>query len=132
MPVFELDREQLKRAMINLIDNACAAVTAAGGREVKVTTAYDRALGIVRLTVADDGTGMSDDVKGRLFEPYFSTKKGGTGLGLTIVHRIVADHEGFIRVQDNRPKGSRFIIELPAKGADPGARAVARSTIGNA
>jgi two-component system nitrogen regulation sensor histidine kinase NtrY len=127
VPSFDLDREQIKRAVINLLDNACAAVADGAGTEVTVSTDYDRAIGIVRLTIADDGAGMSDDVKSRLFEPYFSTKKGGTGLGLTIVHRIVADHEGFIRVQENRPKGTRFVIELPAKGAE--ARATARGGV---
>ncbi|HVO32161.1 MAG TPA: ATP-binding protein, partial [bacterium] len=116
LPVFDVDREQMKRAVINLLDNACAAVSEGGGSKVVVTTDFDRALGIVRVTIADDGPGMSEEVKTRLFEPYFSTKKAGTGLGLTIVHRIVADHEGFIRVQDNKPRGTRFVIELPAKG----------------
>ena len=58
---------------------------------------------------------MSRDVKLRLFEPYFSTKREGTGLGLAIVSSIIADHQGYIRVQDNQPRGSRFIIELPLR-----------------
>ncbi len=126
VPVFDLDPEQVKRAVINLLENACVAVQDGGGSEVVITTSYERALGIVRLTVADDGPGMSAEVKARLFEPYFSTKKGGTGLGLTIVHRIVADHEGFIRVQDNVPRGTRFVLEFPAKTAghkEPGREA---------
>jgi two-component system, NtrC family, nitrogen regulation sensor histidine kinase NtrY len=121
VPVFDLDREQLKRGVINLLENAVQAVHEGGGTRVDIATDYDVKLGIVRLVVADDGPGISAEVKNRLFEPYFSTKKTGTGLGLTIVHRIVADHEGFIRVQDNKPRGTRMVIELPAKGATGGA-----------
>jgi two-component system, NtrC family, nitrogen regulation sensor histidine kinase NtrY len=69
----------------------------------------------VELVVADTGLGIPDKDKLRIFEPYFSTKRGGTGLGLAIVHSIVSDHEGFIRVEDNRPQGTRFIIELPMR-----------------
>jgi len=72
-------------------------------------------LGMVRLVVADDGEGVSDEDKTRLFEPNFSTKKAGMGLGLTIVSTIVADHDGMISVQDNQPRGARFVIELPVK-----------------
>ena len=60
---------------------------------------------------------MTPEVKARLFEPYFSTKTDGTGLGLAIVSAIVADHHGFVRVRDNQPQGSRFIVEFPVKGA---------------
>jgi two-component system nitrogen regulation sensor histidine kinase NtrY len=61
--------------------------------------------------------GIPPEERGRIFEPYFSTKPKGTGLGLAIVSRIVADHHGYIRVQDNPPQGTRFIVELPARGA---------------
>ena len=67
----------------------------------------------VRIEVADTGKGISAEIKERLFEPYFSTKKEGTGLGLAIVNTIISDHKGFIRVEDNFPRGSKFIIELP-------------------
>jgi two-component system nitrogen regulation sensor histidine kinase NtrY len=65
--------------------------------------------------VADNGNGIPPENRNRLFEPYFSTKKQGTGLGLTIVNTIIADHNGFIRVKDNKPRGTRFVIELPVK-----------------
>ncbi|HET8563466.1 MAG TPA: ATP-binding protein, partial [Candidatus Binatia bacterium] len=83
--------------------------------EVILSTQFDRSRGIVSLEVADDGCGLAPDVKARIFEPYFSTKKSGTGLGLTIVNTIVEDHRGYIRVRPNEPRGSRFIIELPAR-----------------
>jgi len=67
------------------------------------------------IEVADTGTGISDEDKGRLFEPYFSTKKSGTGLGLAIVSRIISDHKGSIRLEDNKPRGTKFMIELPVR-----------------
>ena len=67
----------------------------------------------VRIEVADDGPGISNEDKTRLFQPNFSTKKAGMGLGLTIVSSIVTDHNGMIRVQDNKPKGAKFVIDLP-------------------
>jgi two-component system nitrogen regulation sensor histidine kinase NtrY len=106
-----LDRQQFKQAMINLVDNAVAAVRNQG--HVTITAAYDPILKLVRLEVADDGTGIADANKIRLFEPNFSTKKAGMGLGLTIVNSIVTDHNGMIQVQDNLPKGAKFVIELP-------------------
>lgn len=111
MPQMNLDRQQFKQAMINLVDNAVAAVHNRG--HIAITAAYDPILKLVRLEVTDDGTGIADTDKIRLFEPNFSTKKAGMGLGLTIVNSIVTDHNGMIRVQDNFPKGAKFVIELP-------------------
>ena len=111
IPQMNLDRQQFKQAMINLVDNAVAAVRNKG--HIAITAAYDPILKLVRLEVADDGTGIADSDKIRLFEPNFSTKKAGMGLGLTIVNSIVTDHNGMIRVQDNLPKGAKFVIELP-------------------
>ena len=65
------------------------------------------------MEVADNGCGISAEMKERIFEPYFSTKEEGTGLGLTIVSAIVSDHRGYIRMRQNEPRGTRFIIELP-------------------
>ena len=106
-----LDRQQIKQALINLADNAIAAMKMKG--KLSITVNHDPVLKTVRLEVADTGPGISDEDKTRLFEPYFSTKKTGMGLGLTIVSTIIADHKGTIRVQDNEPAGSRFVIELP-------------------
>lgn len=113
LPSLELDRDQIKRALINLLDNAVAAVEEKG--EIKISTAYNPVSGIVHLEVADDGCGLAPEVRARIFEPYLSTKKDGTGLGLAIVSAIVADHRGYIRVRPNDPKGTRFIIELPVR-----------------
>ena len=113
LPPFNLDREQMKRVLINLMENAVTAVENQG--RIVISLQYDALLKMARLEVADDGIGISPSDKRRLFEPYFSTKKSGTGLGLAIVSTIVADHDGFVRVQDNQPRGTRFIIELPVR-----------------
>jgi two-component system nitrogen regulation sensor histidine kinase NtrY len=113
VPVFNMDREQMKRVLINLIKNSLAAVGREG--EIKIRTNYDRRLQMVRLEVSDNGHGIPDEDKGKLFEPYYSTKKSGTGLGLTIVNTIIADHNGYIRVRDNHPRGTTFLIELPVR-----------------
>ncbi|RLB83910.1 MAG: PAS domain-containing sensor histidine kinase [Deltaproteobacteria bacterium] len=112
IPQLNLDRQQMKRVMINLIDNAIAAMNGKG--TIGVAISFDSILKIVRLEVSDTGPGISPEDKVRLFEPYFSTKKTGMGLGLSIVSTIIADHNGFIRVQDNQPRGTKFIVELPA------------------
>ncbi len=115
LPPFDLDREQIKRVILNLLDNAMAAIdeVAGGAREIRVSTRLDRAVGTVRLEVADTGCGIPAEDRGQLFEPYFSTKNRGSGLGLAIVSRIVSDHSGTIRVRSNRPRGTRVIVELP-------------------
>lgn len=114
IPIFQLDREQIKRVMINLLDNAVAAIDGSG--EIVISLSFEPELQIVKIEVADNGKGIPAAHKSRLFEPYFSTKKQGTGLGLAIVSSIISDHNGFVRVEDNKPKGTRFIIELPVSG----------------
>ncbi len=116
LPPVDIDRDAIKRAVINLLDNAVAACHArAGGGRVEVVTAHDPVIDVVRLEVADDGSGMTPDVKARAFEPYFSTKKDGTGLGLAIVSAIAADHHAYLRVWDNAPRGTRLVIEFPLR-----------------
>jgi two-component system nitrogen regulation sensor histidine kinase NtrY len=111
LPVFNLDREQIKRVIINLLDNAVAAVNGSG--QITLTTSFNKVLKIATLKVSDNGSGIPAADKPRLFEPYFSTKKSGTGLGLAIVSTIISDHNGYIRVRDNDPQGTHFIVELP-------------------
>ena len=105
-----VDGEQLKRALINLLDNALEATEAPG----RVEVAIERQDGRLEIHVADTGRGIPAALRDKLFLPHFSTKGRGTGLGLAIVHRIVSDHHGRIRVEDNRPSGTVFTIELPA------------------
>ena len=111
IPWFKMDREQMKRVMINIIDNAIDAMDGRG--KITIDLSYEKEQEMVRIEIADNGRGIPWEHKSRLFEPYFSTKKQGTGLGLAIVNTIINDHNGFIDVQDNEPRGTRFIIELP-------------------
>jgi two-component system nitrogen regulation sensor histidine kinase NtrY len=111
IPVLNLDRQQIKQAMINLVENAIAAIKEKG--TISMVLSHDSILNRVRIEVTDDGLGISNENKTRLFEPNFSTKKSGMGLGLTIVSTIIGDHNGVISVQDNQPQGAKFVIELP-------------------
>ena len=112
LPSLRLDQDQMKRVLINLVDNAIEAVDKQG--TVTISTDYDRGAGRVRLGVADDGPGIPQEDRDKLFVPSFSTKKRGSGLGLAIVSRIVQEHQGTIRVEENRPRGARFVVDLPA------------------
>jgi C4-dicarboxylate-specific signal transduction histidine kinase len=98
--------------VVNLVDNAAEAMQDSLVKQLYISTHATMA-DSVELTIADTGCGISRDDKEKLFLPYFSTKGRGTGLGLAIVNRILADHEATIRVEDNRPAGARFIVDLP-------------------
>ena len=113
MPPVEMDGEQFKRVMINIFDNAFQAMGNSGNIELKVH--MDKPANRVFMDIADDGPGMKEDDKDKIFLPYFSTKKDGTGLGLAIANKIVMEHRGYIRVRDNSPKGTIFTIELPIR-----------------
>ncbi len=111
LPLVRLDADQIKRVLINLLDNAIEATDSRG--VVEISTDLDPSGGMVRLGVADDGPGITAEDRERLFVPNFSTKRRGSGLGLAIVSRIVHEHQGTIRVEDNVPRGARFVVELP-------------------
>jgi two-component system nitrogen regulation sensor histidine kinase NtrY len=112
LPSLRIDADQMKRVLINLVDNAIEATDKKG--TVVIATEFDRLQGRARLSVSDDGPGIAPEDRDRLFVPHFSTKKRGSGLGLAIVSRIVQEHHGAIRVEDNPPQGARFVVELPA------------------
>jgi two-component system nitrogen regulation sensor histidine kinase NtrY len=111
VPRVSVDPEQLRRVVINLIDNAIEAMDRQG--RIEISTRHDAANNIVRIVVADDGPGIPLAERDKLFLPYYSTKQRGSGLGLAIVRRIIAEHGGSIEVGDNTPRGTRFTIELP-------------------
>jgi signal transduction histidine kinase len=113
LPKILADSEAIKRAVANLVDNAAEASQASVVREIEISTALVATRDAVEITVADSGHGVTRELKEKLFLPYFSTKKRGTGLGLAIVSRIVEDHHGSIRIEENHPVGTRFIVELP-------------------
>jgi two-component system nitrogen regulation sensor histidine kinase NtrY len=121
LPATLADAEQIKRALVNLIDNAAEALTGLDTpRRIMVETSLEPEFDIITLVVADNGPGIPPLDRARVFDPYFSTRQRGTGLGLAIVSRIIAEHQGRIRVADNPPHGTRFIIELPsAKELEP-------------
>jgi two-component system nitrogen regulation sensor histidine kinase NtrY len=122
LPPVRLDIEQIRRVVINLVDNAIEALggtqgppsTDEPGPCISIHTQHDPANAVVRLIVADNGPGVPEADREKLFMPYYSTKRRGSGLGLAIVRRIVAEHGGSIEVGDNVPQGSRFVIELPS------------------
>ncbi len=107
-----VDAGQMRRVLINLIDNAVSAMEGKG--TVCVSARSVSPEGALRVEVADSGPGISPEDRDKMFVPYFSTKKRGTGLGLAIVHKVVTDHRGSIRVEDNEPHGTRFVIDIPA------------------
>jgi PAS domain S-box-containing protein len=115
LPAISGDPALLRRVLVNLIDNAAEAAADAEAKQVLVRTRYVAAAGRVELSVADSGPGIPVENKERLFLPFFSTKPRGMGLGLAIVSRIVAEHQGRIRVEDNSPTGTRFVMEFPAQ-----------------
>jgi PAS domain S-box-containing protein len=121
LPAVRVDVEQIRRVMINLVDNA---VEALGGSiavarpngeapTIVVQTRQDAGNGVVRITVADNGSGIPAADRDKLFMPYYSTKGRGSGLGLAIVRRIIVEHGGSIEAADNVPAGTVFTIELP-------------------
>jgi two-component system, NtrC family, nitrogen regulation sensor histidine kinase NtrY len=122
LPAVSVDPEQFQRVVVNLVDNAAEAMRDSLVRRLLVATRA-APLDSVELLVADTGAGISDGDKEKLFLPYFSTKGRGTGLGLAIVSQILSEHGARIRVEENRPSGARFYVEIPAMAAEAGAEA---------
>jgi two-component system nitrogen regulation sensor histidine kinase NtrY len=117
IPEMLLDPEQIRGVIINILSNATAAVRSNPNKDIdpaiEVTIRFDRRSSRALIEIADSGPGIPAPDKARVFEPYFTTKKGGTGLGLAIVSSVISDHQGEIRLFDNRPTGARFVIQLP-------------------
>src|SRR5277367_6376230 len=114
LPLVKADRELLRRVLANLIDNAAEAMEGSSMRRMRVATRVDGDGDAVEIEISDSGQGISPEDKERLFLPHFSTKERGSGLGLAIASRIIAEHNGTIRVEDNLPTGTRFVIRFPA------------------
>ena len=119
LPAVRADGGLLRSVVVNLIDNAAEALENSPCREILVSSRTHADAETVEICVSDTGTGISPEDKDKLFLPHFSTKDRGTGLGLAIAARIVAEHGGSIHVEDNRPVGSRFLIELPVAELAP-------------
>ncbi|MEO7192183.1 MAG: ATP-binding protein, partial [Vicinamibacterales bacterium] len=123
LPAVRLDAEQLRQVIINLIDNAMEALGGPAGPTrpdgqppiIAISTSHDTRNALVRLTVADNGPGVSPADRDKLFMPYYSTKGRGSGLGLAIVRRIIVEHGGTIEVTPVAPTGTKFTLELPCQ-----------------
>lgn len=113
VPEFKFDPDQFKRVFVNLIDNAVAAVHENSSAKIAIQTEYNKQQQILKISIDDNGVGISSRDRLRVFEPYFSTKEKGTGLGLPIVKSIVEDHGGVIRALENNNRGTKMYIELP-------------------
>ncbi len=113
LPKVMADAEAMKRVVANLVDNAAEALHDSLVKEIQISSSLVISRDAVEITVADSGHGVTAELKEKLFLPYFSTRKRGTGLGLAIVSRVIDEHHGSIRVEENRPVGARFIVELP-------------------
>jgi len=118
IPPLHLDVEQIRRVMVNLLDNAVAAMNRPQG-QVNVATRHDPGTGKVRVSVADNGCGVPSGHTMKIFEPYYSTKRSGTGLGLAIVNSVIADHHGSVIVQAGESVGTVVVIELPVPESMP-------------
>jgi len=114
LPTVKADSELMRQVVANLIDNAAEAMEGSAIRQLHVATRVDSDGDAVEIEISDSGQGISPADKDKLFLPHFSTKDRGTGLGLAIASRIVAEHNGTIRVEDNIPTGARFVVRLPA------------------
>jgi len=110
IPIILGDKEQLSRAFINIITNAVQAMPD-GGKLTISTSLNDQKL--VCVTFSDTGIGMAQEIKEKIFQPYFTTKESGTGLGMAVVHRVITDHKGIIEVESEENVGTKFIISFP-------------------
>jgi PAS domain S-box-containing protein len=113
LPPVLADPEAIRRALANLIDNAAEAMHGSLLRVLGLRTALSEDGAAAEVTVSDTGSGLSDEIRERLFLPYYSTKRRGTGLGLSIAAKIVQEHGGTISAEANIPKGARFLLRLP-------------------
>jgi hypothetical protein len=113
LPPVMADAEALKRAFSNLIDNAAEAMQSTLLRVLTVRTGSNETQTMAEIVIADTGHGITDEIRERLFLPFFSTRRRGTGLGLSIAAKIVQEHQGNIHVETNSPAGARFVIMIP-------------------
>ncbi len=128
LPPVTADAEALKRAFSNLIDNAAEAMQSSLLRVLTVQTGSNEAQTMAEIVIADTGHGITDEIRERLFLPFFSTRRRGTGLGLSIAAKIVQEHQGNIHVEKNSPAGARFIVMIPFADSTAGQELAVPST----
>jgi len=124
LPEVVADPESIRRALANLIDNAAEAMQGSLLRVLGIHSSLSEDGGSVEVMVSDTGHGLTDEIRERLFLPFYSTKSRGTGLGLSIAAKIVQEHGGSLRAESNSPKGARFLLRLPLMELGGGAQAV--------
>ncbi|MBN1849754.1 MAG: GHKL domain-containing protein [Deltaproteobacteria bacterium] len=114
LPEIQLDPEQIKEVFVNLIVNACEAMDTDGVIEIQEEEAFSQAMGsMVIIRIKDNGSGVPESIKEKMFQPFYTSKEEGTGLGLSIVQRIIENHHGRVEISSNEETGTTFIISLP-------------------
>jgi nitrogen fixation/metabolism regulation signal transduction histidine kinase len=114
LPLMEADQELMRNCLVNFITNGAQAMPEGG--EITLGASFEREAGIFRLTFSDKGQGILPDDVGKIFQPYFTTKEAGIGLGLAITERIIKEHGGAIAVESVHGKGTTFTVTLPTRG----------------
>ena len=110
-PLVRADAGQLRQVILNLVRNAREAVGSGG--HLHLRTSVDKLRRVAVVEVEDDGPGIPDALRAHLFEPFFSTKEGGTGLGLAVVQQVIHEHGGEVECTAGRERGTKFVITLP-------------------
>lgn len=119
LPKIDADPEQLKEVLVNLIVNACDATGEGGKIVIREEEGVTDPIGhVVVIRVSDNGPGVPEAIKDKIFQPFFSTKEEGTGLGLSIAARIIEDHNGCLSLRSREGKGATFIITLPCRAEE--------------
>ncbi|MGA9672614.1 MAG: ATP-binding protein [Terracidiphilus sp.] len=132
LPTVLADPEAIRRALANLIDNAAEAMQGSLLCVLGIHSSLSEDGAAVEVAVSDTGHGLTDEIRERLFLPFYSTKHRGTGLGLSIAAKIVQEHGGTLRAESNSPKGARFLLHLPLMEPANGAPSSSASLEGNA
>ena len=111
VPLIMGDAKKLQQAFLNIIFNAFAAMSGSGILTVATRSVSDRSQ--VEATIRDTGCGIPAEKLGNIFDPFYTTREGGTGLGLTITHQIISSHGGKIDVRSDQGKGTQFAVTFP-------------------
>ena len=113
-PIAHVDNNQIRQCLVNLVRNAADAVVAKGSGTITLRT--KSVAKRVEIEVEDDGVGIPAELQGKLFDGFFSTKEGGSGLGLALTQQIVRDHGGELRVSSAVGRGTTFTVSVPSSG----------------
>jgi len=112
IPIIYADQNKLRQVIVNLLENSQDALKKIKNPKIKIS--IKKKVNEVKLIVEDNGSGIPDEIIGRIFEPYVTSKKTGTGLGLAVVHKIIEEHEGKIKIDRIKKSGTRITITLRA------------------